>query len=261
MTALPADRRLSAHDSSEDIMSSTSPALSSVADKAVPADTPPLRRLPLRNVQPPFDDELDDELDDRATAARLVASGAPASGATSHQGALKLAFTLASGVPAVPELPAVRPHRDERTGPALRLVPPIAERPRRRSADDILDEEFGPRATPRELLPDPTPWAGRLVQAVVEAMAGVRPVAQLIRWTTTEVYDGIQNRAIRAMHERRGPTPRRLAEVVRSVHVSEPVDGVAEVCAIVQQGPRCRAIALRLEGADGRWRCTALQLA
>jgi hypothetical protein len=52
----------------------------------------------------------------------------------------------------------------------------------------------------------------------------------------------------------------RLAEVVRSVRVSEPHDGVAEVCAVVQQGPRCRAIALRLEGIDGRWQCTALQI-
>jgi hypothetical protein len=58
----------------------------------------------------------------------------------------------------------------------------------------------------------------------------------------------------------RDVAPTRLAEVVRSVRVSEPTDGVAEVCAIVQQGPRCRAIALRLEGIDGRWQCTALQI-
>jgi hypothetical protein len=226
-------------------MSSTSTALTGENGSS----TPSLRRLPVRDVQPPFDDEL---AGDTSTGR---------SGASPHQGALKLAFTLASGVPAVPEGAAHAWHRDDVPGPALRLVPPIAERSRRRSAEDLLQDEFGPRQTPRALLPDPTPWAGRLVQAVVEAMAGVRPVSQLIRWTTTEVYEGIQNRAIRAMHERRGPTPRRLAEVVRSVHVSEPVDGVAEVCAIVQQGPRCRAIALRLEGADGRWKCTVLQLA
>jgi hypothetical protein len=43
------------------------------------------------------------------------------------------------------------------------------------------------------------------------------------------------------------------------VHVSEPADGVAEACAVVDTGPRRRAIALRLEGLDGRWRCTQLQ--
>jgi hypothetical protein len=225
---------------------------------------PLLRRLPLRDAQPPFDDELGSEFGDepRGTAAsgstRRVLT-ADVAGGRSQQGALKLAFTLASGVPAVPDVPPLGRLLGDSPAPALRLVPPIAARTRRRTADDV-DDEFGPRQTPRALLPDPRPWAGRLVQGVVEAMAGVRPVSQLVRWTTTEVYGELQNRAIRALHERRGPTPRRLAEVVRSVHVSEPVDGVAEVCAIVQQGPRCRAIALRLEGADGRWRCTALQM-
>jgi hypothetical protein len=42
--------------------------------------------------------------------------------------------------------------------------------------------------------------------------------------------------------------------------VDEPADGVAEVCAVVSHGERFRAIALRLEGIDGRWRCTVLQL-
>jgi len=48
--------------------------------------------------------------------------------------------------------------------------------------------------------------------------------------------------------------------VVRSLHVSEPADGVAEVAASVRRGPRCTALALRLEGLDGRWQCTALEV-
>ena len=48
--------------------------------------------------------------------------------------------------------------------------------------------------------------------------------------------------------------------VVRSIHVSEPVDGVAEVAALVRRGARSTAVALRLEGLDGRWQCTALEL-
>ena len=70
----------------------------------------------------------------------------------------------------------------------------------------------------------------------------------------------MRRRATYALASCRGDETGRWAEVVRSVHVSEPVDGVAEVCAIVQQGPRCRAIALRLEGIDGRWQCTALHI-
>lgn len=110
-------------------------------------------------------------------------------------------------------------------------------------------------------MPEPTPWAGRLVQGLLEVLSGVRPASQFVRWTTTEVYDSVQRRVTQASAEARaGGRARRLAEVVRSVHVSEPADGVAEICAIVAQGPRCRAVAMRLEGVDGRWQCTALQI-
>ena len=47
---------------------------------------------------------------------------------------------------------------------------------------------------------------------------------------------------------------------VRNVRASEPADGIAEVCATVQAGRRVRAVALRVERHDGRWRCTRLHL-
>jgi len=45
---------------------------------------------------------------------------------------------------------------------------------------------------------------------------------------------------------------------VRSLHLQERPEGVVEVCATVQRGTRAGAFALRLEGLDGRWRCTEL---
>ena len=48
--------------------------------------------------------------------------------------------------------------------------------------------------------------------------------------------------------------------VVGPVRVCEPVDGVAEVTAVARRGGRAHAVAARLEGIDGRWRCTALQV-
>ena len=47
--------------------------------------------------------------------------------------------------------------------------------------------------------------------------------------------------------------------VVGGVRVSEPDDGVAEVAAVVHRRHRVQAIALRLEGRDGRWVVTVLQ--
>jgi hypothetical protein len=48
--------------------------------------------------------------------------------------------------------------------------------------------------------------------------------------------------------------------VLGRVHVCEPVDGVAEVSAVAHRSGRAHAVAARLEGIDGRWRCTALQI-
>jgi Family of unknown function (DUF6459) len=234
-------------------MSTPSPSLA----PARRASFPRVHRLPTRDPQPPFDDELPPAAQARLAAATCL--GGPG------QHALTLAFALPGGLPTVPELP--HPLRAEPgRAPDLRLVPSPAEppaeptRPRRRPVRDTGDDEFGPQSTPRAQLPEPTPWAGRLVQGLLEVLGGVRPASQLVRWTTTEVYDSVQHRITHASIETRTGAPRRLAEVVRSVHVSEPADGVAEICAIVSQGPRCRAVALRLEGVDGRWQCTALQI-
>ena len=95
------------------------------------------------------------------------------------------------------------------------------------------------------------------MQAIVEVLAGVRPATQLVRWTTEEVYEEISSRVL-AAHGCDADGPPR--GVVRSLHVSEPADGVAEVCALVRRGARSTAVALRLEGMDGRWQCTAIEL-
>ena len=190
--------------------------------------TAPLRRLPVPACEPPYDDE-------GADPRRPVPTGPPGDAV---QGTLALAFVLPTGVPAVPDTP-----------PDLRLVPPTP------AAEDLDEAEFGPQPTPREDLPEPRRWAGRLVQAVVEVLAGDRPASQLVRWTTTEVYDQVVARVVP------GPaTTCPTRGVVRSVHVTEPVDGVAEVAALVRRGARSTAVALRLEGMDGRWQCTALEL-
>jgi hypothetical protein len=129
----------------------------------------------------------------------------------------------------------------------LRLVPP---------AEPSGDDDFEPRITSRAELPDPRPWTGRLAQAVAEILAGDRAAAQLARFTTLDVLDDLERWTGRL---RRGRTPA-ARPVVASVHVSEPGDGVAEACAVLDTGQRRRALALRLEGIDGRWRCTALEL-
>lgn len=206
----------------------------------------PIRRLPLPCCEPPYDDELPPS-PGRRMADAWFADGRPPRSIgrpLAVQGTLALSFTLPSGLPAVPQPP-----------PTLRLVAggAPAGKPGKPGKD-----EFGPQPTGTAGLPAARSWAGRIVQAIVEVIAGVRPASQLVRWTTAEIYDDISRRVVPAP----AGAPDRLPTrgVVSSVHVTEPADGVAEACALVRRGARSTAVAIRLEGMDGRWQCTALEL-
>ena len=46
--------------------------------------------------------------------------------------------------------------------------------------------------------------------------------------------------------------------IVRSVNVMETDDGIAEISSVFGTQNRVFALAMRLEGLDGRWRATSL---
>lgn len=112
-------------------------------------------------------------------------------------------------------------------------------------------------ALPRTL-PDPVIWGRRLLIGIIETAGGRRPLQQLAAMLSPSVAAGLGADFERAA-QRRMPHWTHAA-TVRSVHASEPADGVAELNATVQTGRRVRAVALRLEAREGRWRCTRLQL-
>jgi hypothetical protein len=127
----------------------------------------------------------------------------------------------------------------------LRLVPPPEPKEDRWSAA---------QRTPRESLEEPAPRATVLARALLEALAGDRPLGQLMRWTSPEVFAQLEPLVASS-------AARPWAATVRRVLVHEPAPGVAEVTAVVDRGPRTGAMAFRLEGVDGRWLVTALQIA
>jgi hypothetical protein len=125
----------------------------------------------------------------------------------------------------------------------------------RRVRDDLPWQ--APQTTGRSDLPDPGVWGRRMLIAVFEARAGRRPLQQLTSLLSAGVHGGLARDQKKAAELGRGAGPDCR---VRSVHVCEPADGVAEVAAVVQIGPRFHAVAARLEGLDGNWRCVRLQI-
>jgi hypothetical protein len=162
--------------------------------------------------------------------------------------------------------PSVDPPYDDELAdvPAtsLWMLPVAAEQLPFEDADaDAAPETVDAQPTPRAELPCPRLFAAGLVQALMEVMSGNRSVQQLATATTDDVFTQLECRikALRALRRRRGIVSTEVARLI-SIRVGEPSDGVAEVTAVVRRGERHRAVALRLEGTDGHWQCTALQL-
>lgn len=129
-----------------------------------------------------------------------------------------------------------------------------------RSAD--VDEFFAPQRTSADALPPPEPLLRNLTRGVLEVLAGVREIEQLARWLTEDAYRGVLARANLATRARsaRGVPATRPVHAVVSVRICVPADGVVESVVLVSGPARTRAVAIRLEGIDRRWRATSLAL-
>lgn len=142
--------------------------------------------------------------------------------------------------------PTVRPPEPDRAGPAGH---------RSVTCDAVptwsADRGVGLRRRTATHPPDAMRAAQVFATALVEVLGGRRPVGQLRIHAAPPVFAALVNRTTSALG-----TPVQLM----SMRVCQPADGVAEVGATVRCGPRARAIAFRLEGVDGRWRVTALEI-
>ena len=112
-------------------------------------------------------------------------------------------------------------------------------------------------ARPRPGLPDAQEWSAKLALAIIQALTGQRPAAQLNRWVVEEVLA-----AISIYQRRRLRLNGRIVEstALRSIRIQHPDPEVAEVAAHLIIGKRSAAMAFRLEALGDRWLCTALEL-
>lgn len=121
---------------------------------------------------------------------------------------------------------------------------------------------------------DPRQACCTIAVAAVEVLTGTRPLAQLARWLTPEVYDTLAQRATltaprsgvldpaAAARDLTGPDGPGAASVrrpsVRRVRSCVIGEHTIESSVVVAHADRVRAVAVRLTRTLGRWRASAL---
>jgi hypothetical protein len=124
------------------------------------------------------------------------------------------------------------------------------------------DDFFGAQPASTATLPNPQPLLENLTRCVIEVLAGARDLEQLARWVSDDVYRHLLKRVVLSTRARqaKGQKATRPTFAFGSTSVCEPRDGVVEAVVIVRNRVRTRAVAIRLEGLDSRWRATAIHV-
>jgi hypothetical protein len=112
------------------------------------------------------------------------------------------------------------------------------------------DGEDCPIPTSASDLPELHAWTMTFTVALLEIWAGRRQPAQLMARCHRVIY----NELIRKTGSQKD------IGKIRTIHQSQPLDGICESTITVRFGERLRAISIRFEGVDGRWLCTELDL-
>lgn len=138
------------------------------------------------------------------------------------------------------------------------FAPPAKEEFQQKAKLYLVPSTFGEELEADEMpvptsaadLPDLQMWTMKFIVSVVEVWAGRRQPAQLIRWCHRVIYMELL---------RKSGSQREIGKI-KSIHQSEPLDGICESTVLVRYGQRYRAVVIRFEGVDGRWLCTALKM-
>ena len=126
----------------------------------------------------------------------------------------------------------------------------------------VPDEFFGQQKTSTSALPNPAPLIENLTRCVIEILAGARELEQIARWVTDDVYRHLLKRVVLSSRARqaKGQKSTRPTFTIGSTTLYSPRDGVIEAVVIVHGRARTRAVALRIEGLDTRWRASAINV-
>ncbi len=163
--------------------------------------------------------------------------------------------------PRAPVIRAAAPVRaslaPRREAPAalVRAITAVQVRPDRPAGSRPSGDAHLTRSEVAEV-PDPMPACCALAQAAVEVIRGARPLAQLVRWLTPGVYDAVGRRAALGT----GVSQTGIRTTIRRVRLCRFGTDAVEATVVVDDGPRVRAVALRMELRRGAWRGVALEI-
>lgn len=144
----------------------------------------------------------------------------------------------------------------------------------------VMDQPFERPAYTRHPVLAATDKLGRSVEAmasslsiaVLEALIGRRPLKQIERWFSKECFDKVRRRAsitrdaIACQYANPAATyspyskNAKLPKVKRT-RAQKVAEGKYEVCVLVTDGQRTRAMALRVEKSYNSWHITDLEIA
>ena len=124
------------------------------------------------------------------------------------------------------------------------------------------EEFFGPQYNKTSELPNPEASLRALATGVVEVIAGSRQIDQLARLLTDEVYQRLARRAALARENRQalGQKTHHQNFSVQNLMSTSPRDGVIESVVLLNSQRRVRAVTIRLEGINNRWRATSVSV-
>lgn len=134
---------------------------------------------------------------------------------------------------------------------------------RRRVSDPLLDDSlYVPTREEIAALPDPEPILQALATGIVEVISGVRSVDQIASLVSAQVYDKLRQKvAQRAQLDAQSGRPKLAPKfAVRKVHQESPRPGIIESVVLLSSAVRTRAVTIRLEPINKRWRATDISI-
>ena len=138
------------------------------------------------------------------------------------------------------------------------------KQPRNYKVKNLIQAEefFGPQYNKTADLPNPEASLKALATGVVEVIAGTRQIDQLARLLTDEVYQRLSKRAASARERRLelGQKTHYQSFSIQNIMNTSPRDGVIESVVLLNSQRRIRAVTIRLEGINDRWRATAVSV-